>query len=176
MRALLYLSAILIANIVTAAFQPANILGFIIPYGTWFIGLTFFLRDLTQNKYGRQKTYLLITLALVLSAITSFLLGDPLQIVLASAISFAIAETTDTEIYTRLRLPMHFRVLYSGLVGGVLDSAIFVIVGLSPLGANFLPWEAVPYAILGQVIIKSILQGIGALGVKYHDAHTTSNI
>lgn len=167
MRAILYLIAIVIANIVTAKFQPMNMLGFIVPYGTWFIGLTFFLRDITQNKYGRTKTYLFIVTALVLSAISSHLLGDPLYIVLASAISFAVAETTDTEIYTRLKLPMHMRVLYSGLVGGLLDSTIFVVIGLSPLGANMLPWVAVPAAIVGQVIIKSILQFVGALGIKY---------
>lgn len=167
MRALLYLVAIVTANIVTAAFQPMNIWGFIIPYGTWFIGATFILRDLTQEKYGRPKTYMFIVAALVLSAISSALLGDPLYIVFASAVSFAVAETTDTEIYTRLRLPMHYKVLYSGTVGGVLDSAIFVVLGLSPLGAGFLPWEAVPMAILGQVVIKTVLQGIGAVAVRY---------
>lgn len=165
MRALFYLLAILTANIVTAAFQPMNLLGMFVPYGTWFIGLTFFLRDITQNKYGRKKTYQFIGLALIMSAIMSYWLGDPLNIVLASALSFAVAETTDTEIYTRLKLPMYLRVLYSGVVGGILDSAIFVVIGLSPIGAGFLPWEAVPSAILGQVIIKTVMQGIGACGV-----------
>ena len=85
------------------------------------------------------------------------------MIVIASALSFLVAETTDTEIYSRLKLPMSWRVFYSGLVGGLLDSVIFVIIGLSPLGANFLPWEAVPAAILGQVIVKTIIQGLGAI-------------
>ena len=165
MRPLLYILAIIVANIVTAAFQPANLFGFLIPFGTWFIGLTFFLRDLTQNQYGRNKTYLFILIALVLSAITAYILGDPLNIVFASALSFLVAETTDTEIYTRLKLPMSWRVFYSGTVGGVLDSSIFVIVGLSPVGAGFIPWEAVPMAIIGQVIIKTVMQGIGGLGV-----------
>ncbi|MNH45116.1 hypothetical protein D3C79_1074790 [compost metagenome] len=65
--------------------------------------------------------------------------------------------------------------LYSGIVGGFLDSAIFVIIGLSPIGAGFVPWEAVPYAILGQMIIKFIMQLIGAsiifkgFGLKYKE-------
>lgn len=59
------------------------------------------------------------------------------MIVAASALSFVIAETADTEIYTRLKLPMAWRVFYSGIVGGLFDSVIFVIVGLSPLGAGF---------------------------------------
>ena len=85
------------------------------------------------------------------------------MIVAASALSFAIAETSDTEIYTRLKLPMAWRVFYSGIVGGFFDSVVFVIVGLSPLGAGFIPWEAVPAAIIGQIIVKTIIQLIGAL-------------
>ena len=85
------------------------------------------------------------------------------MIVAASALSFLIAETADTEIYTRLRLPMAWRVFYSGIVGGFLDSVVFVLIGLSPIGANFLPWEAVPAAIIGQVVVKTVIQSIGAL-------------
>jgi queuosine precursor transporter len=163
MRILLYLISIITANVVTAAFAPLNLGVFIVPMGTLLIGATFIFRDLVQNQYGRKKTYAFIALALILSALVSYLLGDTLLIVLASALSFAVAETTDTEIYSRLKLPMAWRVFYSGLVGGLLDSVIFVSIGLSPLGANFLPWEAVPFAIVGQVIVKTVIQAIGAL-------------
>ena len=85
------------------------------------------------------------------------------MIVAASALSFLIAETADTEIYTRLKLPMAWRVFYSGIVGGFLDSVVFVLIGLSPIGAGFLPWEAVPAAIIGQVVVKTVIQSLGAL-------------
>lgn len=163
MRIFLYLISIVIANVVTARFAPLNLGMFIVPMGTLFVGATFIFRDLVQNKYGRKKTYLFIFTALILSALVSYMLGDTLMIVAASALSFVIAETADTEIYTRLKLPLAWRVFYSGIVGGLLDSAIFIILGLSPLGAGFLPWEAVPAAILGQVIVKTIVQMIGAL-------------
>ncbi|MEH7238863.1 VUT family protein [Bacillus sp. JJ1562] len=163
MRILFYLLSIITANVVTAAFEPLKLGVFIVPMGTLLIGATFIFRDFVQNRYGRKLTYLFIGIALLLSAVVSYLLGDTLLIVFASAISFALAETTDTEIYTRLKLPMSLRVFYSGLVGGLLDSAVFVIIGLSPLGANMLPWEAVPAAIIGQVLVKTIIQGIGAL-------------
>lgn len=162
MRVILYLLSIILANVITAAFQPMTLGVFIVPMGTLLIGATFIFRDFVQNRYGRKLTYVFICIALLLSALVSFLLGDTLLIVFASAISFLLAETTDTEIYTRLKLPMSWRVFYSGLVGGLLDSAVFVIIGLSPLGANFLPWEAVPAAIIGQVLVKTIIQGIGA--------------
>ncbi|TQR16505.1 VUT family protein [Psychrobacillus soli] len=163
MRILFYLLSIVTANVVTAAFAPLQLGMFIVPMGTLLIGATFIFRDLVQNKYGRAKTYLFIIIALGLSALVSFMLGDTLLIVVASALSFVVAETADTEIYTRLKLPMAWRVFYSGLVGGFLDSVIFVVIGLSPLGANFLPWEAVPFAILGQIIVKTVIQMFGAL-------------
>lgn len=163
MRIFLYLISIVIANVVTARFAPLNLGVFIVPMGTLFVGATFIFRDLVQNKYGRKKTYFFIFTALILSAVVSYMLGDTLMIVAASALSFVIAETADTEIYSRLKLPIAWRVFYSGIVGGLLDSGIFIILGLSPLGAGFLPWEAVPAAILGQVIVKTIVQMIGAL-------------
>ncbi len=162
-RVILYLLFIVTANVVTASMAPFTFGVFIVPMGTFFIGVTFILRDLVQNKYGRKKTYMLIGLALLLSAVVSASLGDTLLIVCASALSFLISESADTEIYSRLHLPMAWRVFYSGLVGGILDSAVFVIIGLSPLGANMLPWEAVPAAIVGQMIVKTVLQLLGAL-------------
>lgn len=163
MRILLYLLSIVIANVVTAAFAPLEFGVFIVPMGTLFIGVTFIFRDIVQNKYGRAKTYLFIFIALILSAVVSFLLGDTLFIVMASVLSFVVSETADTEIYSRLKLPLAWRVFYSGIVGGIFDSAIFVVIGLSPLGANILPWEAVPAAILGQIIVKTVIQMVGAL-------------
>lgn len=161
-RVMLYLLAIVTANVVTASTAPAEIGPLIIPWGSYFVGATFILRDLVQNKYGRLNAYKAIAGALILSALISYSLGDPLMIVFASAITFAIAESADTEIYSRLKKAIHIRVLHSGLVGGLLDSAVFVIIGLSPIGAGLVPWSGVIYAILGQMIIKFIMQGIGA--------------
>ncbi|MFG0216645.1 VUT family protein [Brevibacillus porteri] len=153
-----YLIAIVSANVVTASTVPFQFGVFIIPAGTFIIGLTFILRDFVQTYFGRKQTYGFIFLATLLSAITSYLLGDTLWIVLASILTFLVSETTDTEIYSRLKLPFAWRVFYSGIVGGFLDSVIFVVIGLSPLGANFLPWNAVFYAITGQIVIKTIIQ------------------
>lgn len=161
-----YLLAIVSANVVTAGSQPIQFGLFIIPAGTFIVGATFILRDLVQNYIGRKQVYLLIFLAMVLSAVTSYSLGDQLWITFASVLTFLVSETTDTEIYTRLKLPFSLRVLYSGIVGGFLDSIIFVVVGLSPLGANFIPWNAVGYAILGQIIVKTLIQLIASGGIR----------
>jgi queuosine precursor transporter len=157
-KILLYLLLIITANVVTASFPPLVVGLLIIPYGTLFVGFTFVMRDFVQDEIGKKKTYVVIALALLLSAVTSFFLGDTMMIVLASTISFFISEATDTEIYSNLKKSKAVRVLTSGVVGGTLDSVIFVVIGLSPLGAGFLPWGLVIYACLGQVAVKSIIQ------------------
>ncbi|HEX7056665.1 MAG TPA: VUT family protein [Bacilli bacterium] len=171
MLPLLYIFAIVAANVVTAATEPLNLVLFIVPYGTFVIGISFILRDLVQSQFGRARTYGFILLSTLLSALTSYLHGDTLWIVFASLLTFLISETTDTEIYSRLKLPFHMRLLYSGTVAGVLDSTVFVVVGLSPLGAGFIPWSAVPLAILGQIVVKTLVQLLGALISKPIIAH-----
>lgn len=158
---LLYLLSIVTANVLTASYDPLHLGKLLFPVGSFLIGATFIFRDLVQNAVGRRNTYITIAAALVISAISSSMLGDGLQIVAASAVAFLFSETTDTEIYSRLKLPMSLRVLYSGIVGGALDSAIFVIVGLSPLFDGFLTWDMVGYAIAGQILVKSAMQLIG---------------
>lgn len=167
MRIILYLAAIILANVITAKFAPLQLGLFIIPYGSFLIGVTFILRDFVQNKYGKKKTYMLIGLALLLSAVSSYMLGDTLWIVFASAVSFLVSESFDTEIYSRMRVSFAKRVIFSGTVGGILDSAIFVIIGISPLGAGLVPWDAVGMAILGQVTIKVVMQIIGVAVLYY---------
>jgi len=159
---LAYLAAIVAANVVTASFAPLSIGALLVPAGSFLIGATFILRDFVQRAIGRGRTYAAILGALALSAATSYGLGDTLWIVFASAVTFLVSETLDTETYTRLKLPLASRVFFSGLVGGLVDSALFVVVGLSPLGAGFLPWEAVPYAIAGQMLVKTAMQALGA--------------
>lgn len=160
---LLYLAAIIIANVITAAFAPLQVGPFLVPYGTWFIGATLILRDFIQRKYGRKTAYIAIISALVLSAISSKLLGDTLVITVASAISFLLSESADTEIYTRFKVSFLKKVFASGIISGILDSVIFVIVGLSPLFSGILTWSLVPNAIGGQLIVKSLMQVIGVM-------------
>ncbi|WP_274363605.1 VUT family protein [Paenibacillus thermotolerans] len=158
----LYLLSIVSANVVTASYAPLQLGFLIIPAGSFLIGATFILRDLVQQAVGRRNTYVAIIAALALSVISSYLLGDTLWIVFASAVTFIVSETTDTEIYTRLKLPMARRVLYSGTAGGMVDSILFVVIGLSPIGAGFLSWDLVGYAIAGQMLTKVFMQTVGA--------------
>lgn len=159
---LLYLAVIVIANVVTASMAPLTLGPLLVPAGSFLIGAAFVLRDFVQQAIGRRRTYMTIGAAMIISGLSSYLLGDTLWIVFASVVTFIVSETTDTEIYTRLNLPMAHRVMYSGVIGGAIDSALFVVIGLSPIGAGFLPWDMVGYAIAGQIVVKTVMQLIGA--------------
>lgn len=166
MRVFFYIASVISANVLTAEAPPLHVGPFIVPAGTLLIGLSLFLRNITQLKYGRKKTYGFISLALLLSAITSYALGDTLYIVLASSLTFALSETSETEIFTRYKASLRRRALLSGIIGDVVDSAVFVLIGLSPIGANILPWSAVPVAIVGQFVFKLAMQVIAIPFIK----------
>lgn len=165
----LYIASVVAANVITANTAPLQVTVlntlFIVTWGTWFIGATFFLRDAVQVRYGRATAYQAIGAALLFSLVFSIWNGDVFWIVVASALAFGVSEALDTEIFTRYHSTLARRVLVSGLFGGLLDSALFVVVGLSPLTTGFVPWSAVPAAILGQWVVKSALQAIAAGGV-----------
>jgi uncharacterized PurR-regulated membrane protein YhhQ (DUF165 family) len=154
----LYLFVILLSNVLTAKFKPIQLNDFIIPLGTFFIGFNFVLRDYVQNIIGKNKIYIIIFTAMFLSALTSIFLGDTLWIVSASIVTFLFSESSDTEIYSRLKFNKNYKILISGIISGIIDSALFVIIGLSPIGANFIPWENISNAILSQIVVKILIQ------------------
>ena len=160
----LYLLLIATTNILTAMFDPIPLAGgvLIIPVGTLLAGATFIMRDFVQLKYGKRKTYRAILGASLLSCILSVALGDTGHVAAASVVAFFVSESVDTEIFSRLRRSLPVKVMVSGTVGGCLDSVVFIVLGLSPLGADMLPWIAVPSAILGQALVKTIVQTAGA--------------
>lgn len=163
----LYITAIIIANIITATLAPIQLSFLTIPAGTVLIGLTFLLRDAVQYKYGRTGAYKTILTGLICSILFSVFNGDILWISLASAASFLVSETVDTEVYTRLRSSLFKKVLLSGLLGGSVDSILFAVIGLSPLTTGILPWNLVLTAIIGQVIVKCLIQITVACSLRY---------
>lgn len=156
----LYLIIIMLSNVLTASIPPVMLFAgtIIVPTGTWLIGITFFLRDFIQLSLGKWKTYRLIIIAMVLSGVCSICLGDTPLISIASTAAFVFSEAVDTEIFSRLKKSMLTRILISGVIGGAFDSAIFILIGLSPLFDGVLSWDQVPFAILGQVAVKSMVQ------------------
>ena len=165
----LYLLSVTAANVVTAHFAPFVIGLLIVPMGSFLIGATFVLRDFPQVNFGRKKKYLTILAASFLSLVASLILGDGFWVVVASLLAFLVSELTDTEIFTRMKASLLNRVLFSGLVGGLLDSVIFVVVGLGPIGLGVLSWEQCLFAIIGQTLVKMAMQfiGVGVIGILF---------
>lgn len=161
-----YIVSVAGANVVTTVMQPLELFGFIVPSGTIFIGLTFLLRNMVQVRYGKLYVYAAIGSGLIVSAASSRLLGDTISITVASAISFVVSESLDTEVFSRLkRKVVYLRVVSGGGVGSVLDSVIFVILGLSPIGAGIVQWSQIPMAITGQLGVKLAMQALGGIAV-----------
>lgn len=162
-----YVAAIAAANVLTAQFAPLlwHVDGQIvaIPIGTFAIGLTFWLRDFVQARYGLRIAYMAIAGALAVNLALSIHYHDLLAITLASAGAFAVSESVDTLVYSRVGGRMGPRILISGLVSCPLDSAIFVVFGLSPLTTGIIPWSAVALTIVAQVVIKLALQALAAV-------------
>lgn len=159
---LLYVALFAAANIITARTIPADVGPFLVTWGTWVIGFTFILRDVVQIVFGRAVAYAAIGAALIVSAVTSSMLGDTLAIVAGSTLAIGISEALDTEIFTRFRARIPARIAASGLVAGTVDSVVFAVVALSPLWSGIVPWSALPNVILGQIIVKGALQVVAA--------------
>jgi len=166
MTILLYIAAVAAANIVTAATTPWDVGPFLITWGTWFAAVTFVLRDVIQLRHGRRIAYVAIGAGLAVAAVSSALLGDTEAVVVASGLAFGLSESLDTEVFTRLRAGLPLRVGVSGVIGGALDTSVFVIVGLSPLWSGIIPWSAVPNAILGVWLAKCLIQALAAVSWK----------
>lgn len=96
--------------------------GLMAPSGVLFIGLALVLRDWLQEVAG----YKWALLAVFVGGILSFLTSNP-YVAVASAIAFILSETFDLAVYTPLRKKgAHIAVLFSGVVGSVADSLLFV--------------------------------------------------
>lgn len=158
MTIVLYVAAIAAANVITAATTPLTAGPFVVVWGTFAVAFTFVLRDLIQLRHGRRVAYQAIGLGLLVALGVSFGLGDTLAVVVASTLALAVGETLDTEVFTRMRGHMPERIAVSGALGGLVDTALFVVVGLSPLWSGIIPWSAVPNAIVGVYLVKLALQ------------------
>lgn len=158
----LYVLAVAAANIITATTEPLFFAGFVVTWGTFFAGATFVLRDLVQRGHGRTVAYAAIGAGLLVSAAFALIYHDALPIAVGSLVAFAVSESLDTEVFTRLDKPFPHRVAVSGLIGGLIDTALFVLIALSPLWSGILTWSQVPRAILGVYLVKAALQILGA--------------
>lgn len=96
--------------------------GLTAPSGVLMIGAALVLRDLVHEVGGLRAVFI----ALMIGAALSWFLAAP-ALVVASVLAFLLAELADLAVYAPLRKrQLGLAVLLSGLVGSVIDSAVFV--------------------------------------------------
>lgn len=99
------------------------------PSGVLMVGAALVLRDIVHERLGALWALGAIALGAVLSAF----FASP-ALVVASVAAFALAELADFAVYTPLRKRhLTAAVLASGLVGSIIDSAVFLTLAFGSL-------------------------------------------
>jgi uncharacterized PurR-regulated membrane protein YhhQ (DUF165 family) len=170
----------MIDNVGTEAFPggPHTIpvgFGYQAPSGVLVIGVALFLRDMLQRVAGRTVAVAAIAVGVVLS----YLLTDP-AIATASAVAFCVSELADFAVYSRLaargrpsEYPEHLlrrwahngvqppqpsilwlvaAVIVSGVIGGIIDSLLFLQIAFGSVAF----WQ-------GQVLAKTYMALVGGV-------------
>lgn len=140
---LIYLAAIVAANISVVTFGPA-----VTPYTAFvLIGLDLILRDHLHDKWtGRQLAPRMFALIVTGGALSWVIQADAGRIAIASAVAFMAAFTIDAAIYHAARhLPWMRRANLSNVGGAAVDSLVFPTLAFGAL---------MPAIVLGQFIAK----------------------
>ena len=94
-----------------------------LPSALWVVAFSFVLRDLAQITIGKKWAWT----GIAIGTFASWWIASP-ALAVASGVAFAVSESVDSLIFTPLadRNRFALAVLISGVVGGFLDSALFV--------------------------------------------------
>lgn len=96
--------------------------GLMAPSGVLMVGAALVLRDIVHERLGPVAALAAIAVGAVLSAFLA-----PPALVVASVAAFALAELADFAVYAPLRRKrLGLAVLASGVVGALIDSAVFL--------------------------------------------------
>lgn len=146
----LYLVAIILANLLVAAFGPA----IVIVNSFVLIGLDLSLRDRLHDAWQGRALWPKMAALIAAGSLLSFVLNAGAgPIALASFLAFAMAGAVDAVIYHLLRGRGRLvRMNGSNIVSGLVDSVVFLSL-LAVLAG--LPWSSVPLLILGQWLAKT---------------------
>lgn len=96
--------------------------GFMAPSGVLLIGAAMVLRDMVHEAGGLRAALA----AIAIGSVASWFVA-PAALVFASVAAFVLAELADLAVYAPLReRRLGLAVLASGLVGSIIDSAVFL--------------------------------------------------
>ena len=164
---ILYVALVVISNLVTIYFKPVTILGLVVPPSSWFMGFTFLLINLISSTRSKRFSGSLIWIGLAITSIICFAQNLSQAIVVASSLAFIVSQKLSNFLFRYWTSKTNPNGLnpnqswinpVSSFIGSTTDAAIWIILGLSPLGIGSVSWIEVPSAILGQVIVQGVLQ------------------
>ncbi|MFZ2586852.1 MAG: hypothetical protein WAZ18_01825 [Alphaproteobacteria bacterium] len=144
----LYIASIPLTNLVFTRVPP-----WILPDGTAFswagllIGLLFILRDFCQREVGTHGALAAIALA----SFITYHLTTP-ELALAGLGAFAIAELADWAIFSFTQKPLAERILYSSLLAGPLDTALFLW-GANSIFPGIFTWSGLVLYSLTKIMV-----------------------
>jgi uncharacterized PurR-regulated membrane protein YhhQ (DUF165 family) len=102
--------------------------GYTAPSGVLMIGLALVLRDVIHETYGRRW----VIGAILVGAVLSSAIAPALA--LASGVAFAVSEMGDMLVYEPIRrYSRPLGVAISGMIGGAIDSALFLMLAFGSL-------------------------------------------
>lgn len=103
--------------------------GYTAPSGVLMIGAALVLRDMVHEAGGIRAALA----AIVIGGVLSWFVAPP-ALVIASVAAFVLAELADLAVYAPLRRRrLGLAVLASGIVGSVIDSAVFLALAFGSL-------------------------------------------
>lgn len=139
----LFLLTIVLANLAVTYIGIVPVgFGLVAPAAVYFVGVAFVLRDMVQERHGKNACYYLIVAGSLLSAFV-----NP-AIAVASATAFFASELIDLNIYTRLRSRGVLKASFaSNTVGAIVDSAIFLAIAFGSL--QFFAGQVVGKVLIG---------------------------
>lgn len=145
-----YIGTIFLANWLLSTFGVVTIVGLAIPAGVFAAGAAFPLRDTVHDDLGPRWVLAGIAIGAALSAALS-----P-QLALASATAFTLSELSDFAVYAPLRRRGRWLLasILSNLVGGTVDSAVFLLIAFHSL--VFLPGQLAGKYIVGGVMVAAV--------------------
>ncbi|MFD2168526.1 VUT family protein [Tumebacillus lipolyticus] len=139
----LYLAAIVAANLSVAFFGPAST----ILNAFLFIGLDITTRDALHERWQGKRLWINMALLVLTGSVISYLLNrEAGQVALASFVAFALSGVADTIIYHLMRrYPKWKKVNGSNIVSSAVDSITFPTIAFG----TFIPW-----VVAGQFLAK----------------------
>ena len=164
-----YIVCTLLANFTFDSFLALPVYGQL-SVGTLFFGVTFTQRDRVHG-YGKNRAYQMIAVAALANLALSAYLGIPLRFLLAGFLAILVAETADTEVYSRLiQRRWLTRVLTSNAFSIPLDSVTFTLIAF----AGTLSVATMGEIVFADILAKTVVGFLAAARVMRRAAPSTS--